>query len=241
VIRLVLAEDNLLVRAGIGGLLELEPDIEVVAQCTSYDELIAAVDEYRPNVVLTDIRMPPLHTDEGIRAAREVQVRHPGTGVVVLSQYDDPEYALRLFADGVAGRGYLLKDHLADGDQLSTALRTVAGGGSSIDPTVVESLIAVRGSAAASPLARLTAREHQVLAEMASGRNNAAIARSLVLTVRAVERHINSIFAKLGLTEEEDHHRRVRAVLMFLAQRTGDADPKPNRPEPAARSPRSAP
>lgn len=218
-IRLVLAEDNLLVRAGISGLLAIEPDIDLVAQCVTYDELIAAVDRHRPDVLLTDIRMPPLHTDEGIRAAREVQLRHPGTGVVVLSQYDAAEYALRLFADGVAGRGYLLKDHLADGDQLCTAVRTVADGGSSIDPTVIETLIAVRASTAASPVARLTPREHQVLAEMASGRNNAAIAQSLVLTVRAVERHINSIFAKLGLTEEHDYHRRVRAVLMFLAER----------------------
>jgi len=220
VIRLVLAEDNLLVRAGIGGLLASEPDIDLVAECVSYDELIAAVDKHHPDVVLTDIRMPPLHTDEGIRAAREVQVRNPGTGVVVLSQYDTPEYALRLFADGVAGRGYLLKDHIADGDQLSAAVRAVAGGGSSIDPTVVQSLITARSSSAGSPLTRLTPREHQVLAEMASGRNNAAIARSLVLTVRAVERHINAIFAKLGLTDEEDYHRRVRAVLLFLAGRT---------------------
>jgi DNA-binding NarL/FixJ family response regulator len=219
VIRLVLAEDNLLVRQGIAGMLAAEPDIDLVEQCSAYDELLAAVARHEPQVVLTDIRMPPSYTDEGIRAARDVQARSPGTGVVVLSQYDAPEYALRLFTDGVAGRGYLLKDHIAEPNQLGAAVRAVAAGGSSIDPAVVESMISTRAAAAASPLARLTPRETEVLAGMAGGHNNTAIARSLFLTVRAVERHINSIFAKLGLTEEVDYHRRVRAVLLFLAAR----------------------
>jgi DNA-binding NarL/FixJ family response regulator len=219
VIRLVVAEDNLLVRRGIVGVLALEPDIDVVAQASSLSELLAAVAEHDPSLVLTDIRMPPGHSDEGVRAAAALRRSHPRLGVVVLSQYDDPSYALRVFEQGVARRGYLLKDHVAAPEQLVTALRTVAAGGSSIDPTVVEGMLGAKAAAADSPLARLSPREREVLAEMASGRNNAAIADSLVLTVRAVERHINSIFSKLGLAEEPDYHRRVRAVLLFLGER----------------------
>ena len=214
--RVILAEDNLLVRQGIVGLLSLEPDLEVVAECASPDELTAAIDELEPDVVLTDIRMPPTHTDEGVRLAQELRTSHPGLGVLVLSQYDSPALALRLFEDGVAGRGYLLKDHVSEPEQLPQALRSVAGGGSSIDPTIVQSMLNAR-MAKSSPLDRLTPRETEVLAEMASGANNAAIAETLVLSVRAVEHHINSIFAKLDLGAEPDYHRRVRAVLLFLS------------------------
>lgn len=219
VIRIVVAEDNLLVRHGIVGLLAGEPDLTVVAQAGSLDELLAAVAEHSPDVVLTDIRMPPRHRDEGVLAAAALRRSHPELGVLVLSQYDDPSHALRVFEGGVARRGYLLKDHVAAPEQLVTALRTVRAGGSSIDPTVVEGMLGARAAAAGSPLRRLTPREREVLAEMASGHNNTAIAASMVLTVRAVERHINSIFAKLGLGEETDYHRRVRAVLLFLAER----------------------
>jgi DNA-binding NarL/FixJ family response regulator len=223
VLRVVLADDNLLVREGLLGVLALDADVEVVAQCADYDELLAAIDEHEPDVVLTDIRMPPTHTDEGVRAAATLRTTHPGLGVLVLSQYDSGDHAVHLFEGGVAGRGYLLKDHVADPDQLVQALRTVNAGGSSIDPAVVESMLAARAARSGSPLARLTPREREVLAEMASGRNNTAIAASLVLTVRAVERHINSIFSKLGLTEEPDYHRRVRAVLLFLTDEEATA------------------
>jgi DNA-binding NarL/FixJ family response regulator len=217
VLRVVLADDNLLVRQGLAGVLALDPDVEVVAQCTDYDDLLAAVDEHLPDVVLTDIRMPPTHTDEGVRAANAIRDRHPGMGVLVLSQYDSGDHALLLFERGAARRGYLLKDHVADPGQLTSALRQVAAGGSSIDPTVVETMLGARTAKAGSPLLHLTPREREVLGEMARGHTNGTIAATLHLTIRAVERHINSIFAKLGLAEEPDYHRRVRAVLLFLA------------------------
>jgi DNA-binding NarL/FixJ family response regulator len=215
-LRVVVAEDNLLVREGIVGLLALETDIDVVAQCTSYDTLLAAVDELDPDVVLTDIRMPPTGTDEGIRAANSLRERTRAS-VSDAQQHDTPDFALRVFEEGAAGRGYLLKEHVAEPDQLVFALRHVAEGGSSIDPTIVETMLSARAARRGSPLARLTPREREVLAEMAGGHNNTAIAAKLVLTVRAVERHINSIFSKLDLTEETDYHRRVRAVLLFLS------------------------
>ncbi len=216
-IRVVVAEDNLLVRQGIIGLLAPLPDIDVVAQCGDLDGLFAAVADHHPDLLLTDIRMPPAHSDEGVQAAAALRSSQPELGVVVLSQYDEPSYAIRVFGDGVARRGYLLKDHVAAPDQLAAAIRTVAAGGSSIDPTIVESLLRARKADTGSPLASITPREREVLAEMASGRTNTAIAEKLFLTVRAVERHINSIFAKLGLADEPDYHRRVRAVLLFLA------------------------
>jgi DNA-binding NarL/FixJ family response regulator len=216
VIRIVVAEDNLLVRQGVVRLLEAEDDLDVVAECTTHDGLLDAVDEHRPDVVLTDVRMPPDHTDEGIRVAHVLRDQFPDIGVLVLSQYDEPQHALRLFERGVARRGYLLKDHVAEPEQLVTAIRDVAGGGSSIDPAIVEVMLGARNARSDSPLSRLTAREREVLAEMASGRNNTAIAASLVITVRAVERHINSIFSKLGLVDEADYHRRVAAVLLFV-------------------------
>ena len=214
----MVAEDNLLVRQGIVGLLDVEPDIEVVAKVSNLDELLDAVADHAPDMVLTDVRMPPGHSDEGVRAAAALRQSHPEMGVVLLSQYDDPRYAMRVFHGGVARRGFLLKDNVAAPEQLVTAIRTVASGGSSIDPVVVESMLGARSAAADSPLARLTPREREVLAEMASGRNNGAIADALFLTVRAVERHINSIFSKLTLAGEADYHRRVRAVLLFLAE-----------------------
>jgi DNA-binding NarL/FixJ family response regulator len=220
-IRLVLAEDNYLVREGIVRLLESQEDIEVSAVCEDYDSLLAACAAERPDVVLTDIRMPPTGTDEGIRAAAELRRSSPGTGVVVLSQYAEPTYALALLEEGSAGRAYLLKERVGDVDDLLRAVRSVAGGGSVVDPKVVESLVAARSRSPDSPLERLTPRELETLSEMAQGKNNAAIAESLVLSERAVLKHINSIFSKLGLSEEEAVHRRVKAVLMFLAGRGG--------------------
>ena len=214
-LRLVLAEDNLLAREGLRGLLGGVPELTLAAVCATYDELIAAVDEHQPDVVLTDIRMPPTGTDEGIRAAARLRRTHPRVGVVVLSQYDDPEFALALLDEGSRGRGYLLKERMSHRDQLVGAITEVANGGSVVDPKIVDVL--VRGHGSRSPLAGLTPRERDVLAEMASGKDNTAIASSLVLTVRAVEKHINGIFSKLGLAEEREVHRRVKAVLLYLA------------------------
>jgi DNA-binding NarL/FixJ family response regulator len=170
-----------------------------------------------PDVVVTDIRMPPTGTDEGVRAALSIRASNPTVGVVVLSQYDDPDHAIALFEDGVAGRAYLLKERVAQPEQLSAAVRAVADGGSVIDPRIVESMIAARSRPAGSALRHLTPREREVLAEMATGANNATIAERHVVSVRAVERHINSIFAKLGLSEGGEVHRRVQAVLLYLA------------------------
>jgi len=220
-IKLVLAEDNYLVREGIFRMLEPVDDIEVAAACEDFDGLMAAVKEHQPDVVLTDIRMPPSSTDEGIRASEELRDSNPEIGVVVLSQYAEPEYALALLERGAARRAYLLKERISDLDQLANAIREVARGGSVIDPKVVEVLVAARMKFKESPLERLTPRETEILSEMASGKNNAGIAASLVLTERAVEKHINSIFSKLTLSEEKDVHRRVKAVLLFLAHRGG--------------------
>jgi DNA-binding NarL/FixJ family response regulator len=213
----VLAEDNYLVREGLVRLLETQPDLHLVAVCEDLDSLLAAVDEHDPDVVLTDIRMPPTDTDEGIRAAGELRERAPRTGVVVLSQHDEAEYALALLDKGSERRAYLLKERVSDPAQLIDAIKEVARGGSVIDPKVVESLVTARRRSASSPLTALTPRESEVLGEMAQGRTNAAIAASLVLTERAVEKHINSIFSKLGLSGEKDVHRRVKAVLLFLS------------------------
>ena len=218
VLRVVLAEDNYLVREGLGKLIDAEDDLQVVAACDRYDALIEAVEAEEPDVVVTDIRMPPTGTDEGIRAATELRQHRPDLGVVVLSQYSEPAYALALLEQGSQGRAYLLKERVSDIDQLAAAIREVARGGSVIDPLVVDALVAVRSKAADSPLRRLTPREREILAEMAKGKNNAAVAASLVLSERAVEKHINSIFSKLNLSEEPDVHRRVKAVLLFLSE-----------------------
>ncbi len=220
-IRIVVAEDNFLLRESVTRLLETQPDIEIVGVCNDLDSLLKAVDNERPDVVLTDIRMPPTGTDEGIQAAKYLRANQPDVGVVVLSQYAEAEYALTLLEEGSQGRGYLLKERVSDVDQLINAVRDVAAGGSVIDPQVVETLVAARARPARSPLSRLTPRESETLAEMASGKNNAAIAAALVLSDRAVEKHINSVFSKLGLSEEPDVHRRVKAVLLFLNEQGG--------------------
>jgi len=217
-IRVVLAEDSYIVREGVRLLFETEPELELVAVCEDLDSLMTAVEDHRPDVVLTDIRMPPSGTDEGIQAAKRLRTTSPETGVVVLSQYADPAYALSLFGDGSERRAYLLKERVGNIEQLLAAVREVAAGGSVIDPKVVEMLVSARLAAASSRLQQLTPREREVLGEMAQGKNNAAIAAALFLTERAVEKHTNSIFSKLGLSEERNTNRRVRAVLLFLAE-----------------------
>ena len=217
-IRVVFADDNYLLREGVKQLIDSQPELELAATATDFTTLMAAVEAERPAVVVTDIRMPPTGTDEGIRAAAQIRTSHPEIGVVVLSQYAEPEYALSLLEKGAAGRAYLLKERVSDIDQLVNAIREVARGGSVIDSKVVEALVAARTRKTDSPLRDLTPREQEVLAVMAEGKNNAAIAAQLFLTERAVEKHINSIFSKLGLQEEKDVHRRVRAALLFLAE-----------------------
>lgn len=220
-LRIVVAEDSLLVREGIGRLLSGTPDLEVVASCGGYDELVTCVEESNPDVVLTDIKMPPTSTDEGIRLAQQLRASHPEVGVVVLSQYAEPGYVLALFESGSDRRGYLLKERLHDRATLVSAIRSVAAGGSSVDPKIIEVLVSARTGATISPLADLTPRERQVLAEIAQGKSNMAIAKTLFLTKRAVEKHINSIFLKLGLGSADDVSKRVKATLMFLAEVPG--------------------
>ena len=222
-IRVAIAEDSLLVREGIEQLLGGEPGIDVIASCGDASSLLDAVEAQRPDVVVTDIRMPPSGTDEGIRVASLLRVRHPRVGVVVLSQYADPAYVLTLVGDGSDQRAYLLKEHIHDRGQLVGAIESVAHGGSLIDATVVEVLVAARARAERSPLGELTAREREVLAEIAQGKSNAAIAETLVLSKRAVEKHINAIFLKLGLSYAQDVSRRVKAALIYLADRAGSA------------------
>jgi DNA-binding NarL/FixJ family response regulator len=218
-IRVAVAEDNYLVREGVVRLLGIEQDLEVVAAYEDFDALIAGVAADPPDVVITDIRMPPTGTDEGVRAANLIRVSHPSVGVVVLSQYVEPDYALALLEHGSDGRAYLLKERVSDVDVLRRAIEAVAAGGSVIDPRVVEALVTARARPQ-SPLDFLTPRESEVLAEMALGRNNAGIGAALGLSERAVEKHINSLFAKLGVTSEPDVHRRVKAVLLHLSERS---------------------
>lgn len=217
-IRLVLAEDHYLVREGIRRLLETQPDLEVAAVCGDLDSLLAAVETEQPDVVVTDIRMPPDDTDEGIRAAERLRETHPEVGIVVLSQYASPGYVLTLLEGGSARRAYLLKERVNDLEHLVGAIRAVADGGSVIDPKVVELLVAENARSEESPLNDLTPRERDVLREMAEGKNNAAIAESLFLTERSVEKVIHSIFLKLGLTWESAVHKRVKAVILYLAE-----------------------
>jgi DNA-binding NarL/FixJ family response regulator len=216
-IRVVIADDAYLVREALEQILVRADEVEVVGVCEDFDCALAAVDQLSPDVVLTDIRMPPTGTDEGIRLARSLRETHPHIGVVVLSQYAQPGYALALLESGSAGRAYLLKERVGDPGQLVSAIEAVASGGSMVDPKIVEVLVQREAQVAASPLASLTPREREVLAALAEGQSNAAIAESLVLTKRAVEKHINSIFAKLQLSEADDVSRRVRAALIFLA------------------------
>ena len=220
-IRVVLAEDNALLREGVAKLIESRSGLELVGAAQDLPGLLALVDEVEPDVVITDIRMPPTSTDEGIRAANEIRERRPQTGVVVLSQYAEPSYALALLANGSAGRAYLLKERVAGVDDLVHAVSEVAEGGSVIDSTVVEALVAANVRRTPSDLDRLTRRETEILSEMAQGKSNAAIATALVLSERAVEKHSNSIFSKLGLSEEKDANRRVKAVLLYLSESAG--------------------
>jgi DNA-binding NarL/FixJ family response regulator len=221
-IRIVLAEDSFIVREGVARLIESVEDLELVASCADLDSLMKAVEEQSPDVVMTDIRMPPTGTDEGIRAAAEIRRRWPEIGVVVLSQYADAPYAVSLFEGGSERRAYLLKERVADLDHLLAAIKEVAAGGSVVDPKVVEGLVADQARRRESLLRQLTPRETEVLAQMAQGKNNHAIAEALVLSDRAVEKYINAIFAKLGLSAETDLHRRVKAVLLFLSEQEAD-------------------
>jgi DNA-binding NarL/FixJ family response regulator len=219
-IRVALADDNLLVREGLEQVLGGQPNIDVVGSFSDFPSLVEAIEATRPDVVLTDIRMPPSMTDEGIRVATQLRDTHPATGVVVLSQYAEPRYALALLESGSDGRAYLLKERVHDGAQLVSAIETVATGGSVVDTKVVDVLVAANARAEYSALAELTPREQEVLAEIARGKSNRAIAESLVLTKRAVEKHINSIFSKLELSDAEDASKRVKAALAFLAEQT---------------------
>jgi len=216
-IRVVLADDSFLIREGMRELLQSVDELDLVATCSDLDSLRAAIEQESPDVVLTDIRMPPTNTDEGIRVAEELRNRSPSTGVVVLSQYADAEYALALLDKGASGRAYLLKERVSDLNQLVNAIREVARGGSVVDAEVIENIIAARSRHKRSPLAELTPREQEILAAVAEGKNNAAIAAALHLTDGAVEKHISSIFSKLGLGEEPAVHRRVKATLIYLA------------------------
>ena len=223
-IRVVLADDSLLVREGLEQVLSGEPGIEVVGSYADLPSLLDAIEDQQPDVVLTDIRMPPSMSDEGIRVATSLRETHPEVGVVVLSQYSEPIYALALLESGSDGRAYLLKERVHNRAQLLAALETVADGGSVIDTKVVDLLLAERTRVERSPLAELTPREREVLAEIAQGKSNSAIASSLVLTKRAVEKHINSIFFKLNLSEAQDASKRVKATLAFLADASGSTD-----------------
>jgi len=220
-IRVVLAEDNVLLREGVARLVAGQPDLDVAGVASDLPGLLSMIAQESPDVVVTDIRMPPTGTDEGIQAATWLRRHRPDVGVVVLSQYTAPAYALALLEDGSAGRAYLLKERVAAVDELAEAIRTVARGGSVIDPLVVDELVKSRTGRRKSDLAWLTPRELEILGEMAQGKSNTGIAAALGVSERAVEKHTNSIFSKLGLTEEKDLNRRVTAVLMFLSEPAG--------------------
>jgi len=224
-IRLVLAEDQYLVREALRGLLSTRDDFEIAAVCEDLDSLLEAVEAERPDVVVTDIRMPPGNTDEGIQVATRLRETSPEVGVVVLSQYATPTFALALLEGGSERRAYLLKERVKDLDQLVAAIHAVAAGGSAMDPKVVDALVAENARGEDSPLNELTPRERDVLREMAEGKNNAAIAEALVLTERSVEKVIHSIFLKLGLTWETAVHKRVKAVIFYLAE-SGEHQPE---------------
>jgi DNA-binding NarL/FixJ family response regulator len=220
-IRVVLAEDNALLREGITRLISSDEEFELVGVGSDYPELIELITTLEPDVVVTDIRMPPTGTDEGIRAAAWLRENRPKVGVVVLSQYTAPAYAMALLEEGSAGRAYLLKERVAGANELSRAIQTVASGGSVIDPLVVDELVRARTKRPKSDLEWLTPREAEILGEMAEGKSNSAIAKSLGVSERAVEKHSNAIFSKLGLSEEHDLNRRVKAVLVYLGAQSG--------------------
>ena len=219
VMRIVFADDNFLVREGVAALLAEVPEVDLVATVADAPSLLKAVSDNLPDAVLTDIQMPPTCTTEGIVAAKQIRAAHPATGVVVLSQHVGEGYAMELLADGVSGLGYLLKERVSDLAELVRALQEVARGGSALDPVVVQDLVARRSTDASSPLLGLTDREREVLQSMATGRTNAAIAKLLYMSDRAVEKHVGSVFAKLGLSDEQEVNRRVMAVLAFLDAR----------------------
>jgi DNA-binding NarL/FixJ family response regulator len=220
-VRVTIAEDSYLVREALRQLLEQAPEVEVVAVCEDTFDLMKAIERDPPDVVISDIRMPPFHEREGLDIATRLRETHPKIGVVILSQHADPAYALELFESGSDGRAYLLKERVGDLGELVAAIEAVAAGRSAIDGRMIDLLMAERARSAASPMDELTAREREVLTEVATGKSNAAIAGSLFLTKRAVEKHINAIFMKLNLRESEDTSRRVKAALMYLA----DANP----------------
>jgi DNA-binding NarL/FixJ family response regulator len=230
-IRVVLGDDSLFIREGLRQLLRSDPDMEIVAAVGDLDSLTEACDREVPDVVIADIRMPPTETDEGIRLAADLRERHPEMGVVVLSQFSDPVYALALLEHGSDRRAYLLKERVHNRAELTAAIRAVAAGGSLVDPKIVEALVQARTSADRSPLRHLTAREREVLGEIAQGKSNTAIAESLFLTKRAVEKHINTIFLKLGLGDAQDVSKRVQAALILLSE-PGAAPPRPMQTRP---------
>jgi DNA-binding NarL/FixJ family response regulator len=223
-LRVVIAEDSLLMREGIRLVIDRHPDLEVMADCADLPQLRALIDSDPPDVVVTDVRMPPTFTDEGIQMAVDLRQSGSSIGVVVLSQYAEPHYASSLLSGGSAGRGYLLKERISEPGQLADAIRTVAGGGSVVDPTIVDLLVAASSRVAPSPLAALTPREREVLDLVAQGKSNAGVAATLTLTERAVEKHINALFAKLGLGVTPDVNRRVAAVLLHLSAQ-GESTP----------------
>jgi DNA-binding NarL/FixJ family response regulator len=228
-IRVILAEDTYIVREGVRQVLAGAPNVDVVAECEDVDSLLAEIEARRPDVVLTDIRMPPSHTDEGIRVAARMRIEHPRIGVVVLSQYTDPTYVRSLLEDGSDGRAYLLKERIHDRRQIVEAIEAVADGRSVVDPKIVEVLLSAKARDERSPLAQLTPREMEVLAAIAEGKSNAAISDALVLTKRAVEKHINAIFLKLNLSQSQAAHDispRVKAALMFLSETEGGGHPR---------------
>jgi DNA-binding NarL/FixJ family response regulator len=212
-VRVVLAEDSVLLREGVARIL-LEAGFEVVGQAGNADELLLKVRSYSPDVAIVDIRMPPTHTDEGLRAAQEIREKHPNCGVLVLSQYVEAAYAMELLAESAEGVGYLLKDRVSDVNEFADAVRRVGEGGSALDPTIVSQLVGRRRRD--DPIDQLTPREREVLGLMAEGRSNSGIAEQLVVTERAVEKHVTSIFSKLRLPAASEDHRRVLAVLAYL-------------------------
>jgi DNA-binding NarL/FixJ family response regulator len=224
-LRVVFADDNFLVREGVAALLAESDEIELVDTVADPHSLVKSVGEHRPDAVLTDIRMPPSFTTEGIDAAKRIRADFPQTGVVVLSQYVEEQYAFDLLSDGVDGLGYLLKERVTEVDDLVRALYDVSRGGSVLDPRIVEALLARRAAETTSVLSGLTERELEVLAELARGRSNTATAKALFMSERAVEKHVGSVFTKLGILHESDVNRRVMAVLAFL-EATGGPSPR---------------
>jgi len=221
-IRVVLAEDNYLLREGTAALLAVVPEVELLASADDLDSLLAAVGQFRPDVVITDIRMPPGYAIEGLNAAHKIRADYPGTGIILLTQFAEPEYAYQLLRGGATGVGYLLKDHIADIEELTRALGQVAAGGTALDPQLVEALVIRRERQGDTPVGALSPRERQVLEQMAQGKSNTAIGGALFLTERAVQKHINSVFRKLGLSESPELDSRVAAVLRFLDARSVD-------------------